>query len=941
MGKASYCKLIYSDGSLQALKPLVAAAFAGCRLQCCSPSSEPEAWQRSLNGSPVFITSCGEILFSVSAAARYLLSQSVDGKESTVNADADVWLGWDSLVLAPAVQKADESVLSNAVEKLDATGVLPSPADYIIWSTLYPLLPGKDGQLGIFSKCPSLLNWLQKLSQNKICIKALKQLHTGESTEPTPSLIASSESSSLRGIAASEGTTPRVTACDDEVIRSYQRGLIEQDEASLVVENRPLCPDKTRRNLLVTSALPYVNNVPHLGNIIGSVLSADVFARYHRLLRRCVLYVCGTDEYGTATETRALQEGLSPQELCGKYFAIHSDVYRWFDIDFDHFGRTTNRHQTPISQRIFNDLHARGYTSQHSVDQLFCPHCDRFLADRFVEGECPLCGFCDARGDQCDGCGRLINAVELKQPRCKICSNAPSVRSSRHVFLELGQQQQRLAHWMDGSAGAWSDNARAIAETWLRDGLKARCITRDLHWGTPVPLAGFEQKVFYVWFDAPIGYISITADFTDQWKQWWLPADSKSRPEYVQFMAKDNVPFHAIVFPACLMATGQQYTLVDAIHATEYLNYEGGKFSKSRGVGVFGTDAINSGVPSDLWRFYLISTRPEGHDATFSWHEMAARCNSELLNNLGNFVNRALSFCSRTFSGVVPDMSVTRPADSEMIALVSAELASYTRAMEGAGLRDGLRSVLAISRLGNQYMQASEPWVLARGDEEERLRCATVISLAVNLCALLAVVLEPFMPQTAREIRSQMALGTDSVVQLGFSGTGSKTASVLAITTRFVRLLKSGHRIATPSPLFAKLESDHIDQLRKRFSGEEQVQKSGADQMQKPGADKVQKSGTGQVKKPGADQARSATTAGTTEAAGECGQEELPGDVESLEAAVAEQGDRVRGLKAAKPSDKAAVSAAVAHLLQLKEKLRIAQGLPPATKSDKGKKKKK
>ena len=304
-----------------------------------------------------------------------------------------------------------------------------------------------------------------------------------------------------------------------------------------------MLPVVGRRNVLITSALPYVNNVPHLGNLIGAVLSADVFARFCRLRGYQTLYLCGTDEYGTATETKAIEMGMTPQQICDHFHTLHANIYDWFDCSFDLFGRTTTTQQTAIAQDIFLKADANGYLLADELEQLYCTTDQRFLADRFVEGTCPHCAFPDARGDQCDQCGKLLNAIELVQPKCKLCKTTPIVRSSRHLFLDLGRlQEERLSAWVSSQqvAGRWTENAIAVTKAWLDGGLKPRCITRDLKWGTPVPKAGYTDKVFYVWFDAPIGYISIAANYTDEWQQWW------KNPQHVQlyqFMGKDNVPF--------------------------------------------------------------------------------------------------------------------------------------------------------------------------------------------------------------------------------------------------------------------------------------------------------------------------------------------------------------------------------------------------------------
>ena len=302
---------------------------------------------------------------------------------------------------------------------------------------------------------------------------------------------------------------------------------------------------------LITSALPYVNNVPHLGNLI-QVLSADVFARFCRLRGYETLYVCGTDEYGTATETKALEEGVTPRELCDRFHAIHRDIYSWFGISFDKFGRTSTPRQTEIVQSIFKDLDAAGYVKSQTIEQLYCEHCGRFLADRYVRGTCPSCGYDGARGDQCENCGKLLDPTELKEPKCSTCGATPRLKSTTHLYIDLPAIKPRLEEWMKKASveGFWANNAVQMTQAWIRDGLHERAITRDLKWGIPVPKVGYEDKVFYVWFDAPIGYISITACAGDEkgfdWKYWWQRPDEV---ELFQFIGKDNIPFHTVIFP--------------------------------------------------------------------------------------------------------------------------------------------------------------------------------------------------------------------------------------------------------------------------------------------------------------------------------------------------------------------------------------------------------
>uniref|UniRef100_A0A183APW5 Methionine--tRNA ligase, cytoplasmic n=1 Tax=Echinostoma caproni TaxID=27848 RepID=A0A183APW5_9TREM len=480
--------------------------------------------------------------------------------------------------------------------------------------------------------------------------------------------------------------------------------------------------------------LPYVNNVPHLGNMIGSTLSASTFASYCQIAGHNVLSICGTDEYGTATEAKAMSEQLTPRQICDKYHQLHCEIYRWFNIEFDYFGRTTTEKHTEIVQELFTMLWNNGFISEDVVEQLFCEHCAKFLADRFVEGICPFCKYDDARGDQCDKCGRLMNAVELRQPRCKTCTHSPIVRSSKHLFLDL-------------------------------------------------------PKVFYVWFDAPLGYLSITANYTPDWRRWWLPTaaerDQQAPVELYQFMAKDNVPFHAIIFPACLLAAQQGHTLVKHLLSTEYMNYEGTKFSKSRGIGVFGDGAMRSGIASNIWRFYLLYRRPESQDSAFSWDDFVLVNNSELLNNLGNFVNRALAFVARFYNSLIPDMTVLESSDTEFLAQVNQLIETYIGHMEACRLREGLRQILAISRLGNGYFQVNQPWV-AYKKEETKPRAGVVIGVAANVAALLGLLLQPFMPAVTKQIWCEQCNLPEDRLSL---------VPIMRQSCRLYQILPAGHHI--------------------------------------------------------------------------------------------------------------------------------------------------
>ncbi|KAF7637841.1 hypothetical protein Mgra_00002816 [Meloidogyne graminicola] len=567
-----------------------------------------------------------------------------------------------------------------------------------------------------------------------------------------------------------------------------------------------IVPIEGRRNILVCAALPYVNNVPHLGNIIGAVLSADVFVRYCRMREYQCLYICGTDEYGTATELRALTEGVSPKEICDKFHKLHKEVYDWFGIAFDCFGRTSSEHQTELVQDMFLKIYNNGFTSLDIQKQLHCSNCDKFLADRFVNGICPHCKFPDARGDQCDKCGKLLDGIELIDPKCLICGNEPLVRETEHIFLNLDQLTSKVQNYLDNvikSPGShWSTTAISITRSWMKTGLERRSITRDLKWGIPVPLKQFSSKVFYVWFDAVIGYLSITKSLLGpKWINWWKNPDNV---ELYNFLGKDNVPFHSIIFPACLAASGEIYTNPRHLCATEYLNYEGQKFSKSRGLGVFGDTVAEIGIPPDVLRFYLICMRPEGQDTSFCWDDLVLKVNSELLANLGNFVNRALSFLSNFFSGIQPSIEISQ-IEEELFIRIDEDLKEFICAMENVRMRDALHTILSISRRGNQYMQAGKPWVLIKSDKkEDNLRAQTIIGVSANISLFISIMLQPFMPTTSAQIRYQCNI-----------------PSPMVLPEHFALFLKTGHKHNKPSPLFTKIETTKVKEWKALYDGDQ------------------------------------------------------------------------------------------------------------------------
>ncbi|XP_062261395.1 methionine--tRNA ligase, cytoplasmic isoform X2 [Platichthys flesus] len=926
-------KLFLSEGNPHCLKVLAALQVTGvpCDVQYVS-HEETVVPFLSRPALPALLLPSGLHLFSSNAICQYLYE--VKGQESTDLCNQ--WLEWEATDLQPALLqalhmavlqgKASEvsQVLQAPLNYLDQgltkgntpylTGEAVSVADVVLWAALYPLLSDSSLSLG---ERKSLKAWFDRMAEMHGCQSAAQKVLQGKGLQGMKSYMQRQPARQSNQCRDAQPCNSSPAECEEgervvseEEIEAaaltWSTGL--KDSPHVTERQHPILPQEGKRNILLASALPYVNNVPHLGNIIGCVLSADVFSRYARLRGWNPLYVCGTDEYGTATENKAREEGLTPQQICDKYHAVHADIYKWFQIDFDFFGRTTTEKQTEIAQDIFWRLHKNGFMLEDTVEQLRCEKCQRFLADRFVEGICPHCSYPEARGDQCDKCGRLINAVELGEPQCKVCSQTPVVRSSKHLFLDLPKLEAQLEQWLDKSmsTGDWTQNAKQITRSWLRDGLKPRCISRDLKWGTQVPHPDFKDKVFYVWFDAPIGYLSITANYTKQWEKWWK---NPSQVELYNFMAKDNVPFHSVVFPCSLLGAQDNYTLVNHLVATEYLNYEDTKFSKSRGTGVFGDMAKDTGIPSDVWRFYLLFVRPEGQDSAFSWADMALKNNSELLNNLGNFINRAGMFVTKFFEGCVPAMELQQE-DKKLLALVNWELQQYIQLMDKVKIRDGLKHIMNISRHGNQYIQLNEPWKKIKGGDTERQRAGTVTGVSVNIACLLSVMLLPYMPTVSQTIRDQL-----NAPQFGlhtmFQGTGS-----------FVCSLRAGHRIGTVSPLFQKLEADQIEALKKKFCGQQTTAQSAASSQ--PAAVPA----PAPAPAPAAAEATAATTVSRAD----------PEKAKLLTQAVAEQGEKVRALKAQK-AEKAAITAEVGKLLDLKKQLAVAEGKNPEPAPQKSKKK--
>ena len=806
-------KLYVAKDCEDSLVALVAFKLSGVKgdINIVASDSKHIPFLKSSKQVPSLQLESGDFIFTLESIF-VLLSEHCKDKE-----DLKYYLTQDysSFSLTTLNKKIPSNSIFGENETLSLT-------DMVLWSKLASSLRTMKSCKTLYSNYPRVGYWFDKVSNQNIIILVAKEL---EYSESKPTIVKSTvvkeakacTDSNLNKTKKSLGPANQkkpstdavenflqisVTAAQKEIgFNNWSAGYTIVD--NVINDDHPKKPILGKKNNLITSALPYVNNVPHLGNIIGAVLSADVFARYCRFKNENTLFICGTDEYGTATETKALAEGLTPQQICDKYNVLHRDIYAWFNISFDYFGRTTTKQQTEIAQDIFWKVHNNGYTVAETVEQLYCVECKKFLADRFVEGVCPFCEFEDARGDQCDKCSKLINPVELKNPKCKVCSASPVLKTSRHLFLDLPKLEKQLIKFTDERADLKTYNGTSVSITnsWIKTGLKPRCITRDLKWGTPVPHEEYKDKVFYVWFDAPIGYISITANYMKDWEVWW------KNPEEVtlhQFMAKDNVPFHSVIFPASLMATKENWTFVKTLDGIDWLQYEGTKFSKSRGTGVFGDQVMETNIPCDIYRCYLILNRPETSDTNFTWDALAQTNNNILLNNLGNFVLRALTFCKNSFGSKVSEITLN-DEDKHFIALVNGHMSTYFKQMDDRMMSRAFECVFAISKIGNQYLQYNQPWVLAKGGDAEKARAGSVISLATNLSALLSVIMSPFMPTITNVLQEQLNMPKDRNL----------------FTDSFVPLLNTGHTIGTPFPLFSKLDDATMTEFQKRFAGKD------------------------------------------------------------------------------------------------------------------------
>ena len=561
--------------------------------------------------------------------------------------------------------------------------------------------------------------------------------------------------------------------------------------------------------ILITSALPYVNGVPHLGHLVGCLLPSDVYARYMRMMGHEVLYVCGTDEHGTPSEVGAAKEGMDVADCCLKYHNRHKEAYDAFNLSFDYFGRTSSEQNREITYHIFEQLDKNGLIEEESIKQIFSIDDNRFLPDRYVTGTCPHCGYDKARGDQCENCTKVLDPTELINPRSTISGSTNlEVRETKHLFLNLPKLEKQLAEWVKSKEPFWPDVAYSIAQKWLKEGLRPRCITRDLKWGFPVPKKGFEDKVFYVWFDAPIGYLGITKQWADEkpgersWKDWWLDAKDVY---YVQFMGKDNVPFHSISFPATLLGTGENWTKVDYLKGMSYLTFEGGKFSKSEQRGVFAEDAVKE-FPADYWRYWLISNAPEASDSSFTFDLFAGVVNKDLNGVLGNFVSRVMKMTASKIGAEVPAGGEMTEVEEKLIADLQEKADNYCKYMEGLEFKKAMNELRAIWVDGNNYISVTEPWTVIKTDPA---RAAAILRVCLNLIRIYALLGAPVMPETSAKILAKFGLNAaDMPVLKGFNA------------AKEIEALQPGHKFEVGDALFERIAPEKTEELKAKYGSD-------------------------------------------------------------------------------------------------------------------------
>ena len=545
--------------------------------------------------------------------------------------------------------------------------------------------------------------------------------------------------------------------------------------------------DKQFKRTLVTCALPYANGPIHIGHLAGVYVPADIYVRYLRMRGGEVLYVCGSDEHGVPITIKARQQGCTPQDIVDRYHGIIKDSFEGLGIHFDIYGRTSSEVHARTSSGFFRKLYDEGKFITKESEQYYDPEAKQFLADRYIVGTCPKCGNEGAYGDQCEKCGSTLSPEELINPKSKLSGAEPVKKKTTHWYLPLQDYEPWLRKWILEGHQEWRSNVYGQVKSWLDGGLQPRAVTRDLDWGVPVPVEGAEGKVLYVWFDAPIGYISNTKELLpDSWEKWWKSPDTR----LIHFIGKDNIVFHCIVFPSMLKAYGDGFILPDNVPANEFLNLEGDKISTSRGWAVWAHEYLKD-FPGkeDVLRYVLTANAPETKDNDFSWKDFQQRNNSELVAIFGNFVNRAMVLTHKYFDGKVPVCGRLEDIDKEVLAEIPQLKASMEKNIEGFKFREALKDAMGIARVGNKYISDTEPWKVAKTDLD---RTATILNISLQICADLAIAFEPFTPFAAERLRGMLGSPLDWEVLCR------------------PQVLPAGHQLGAAELLFAKIEDDAI-----------------------------------------------------------------------------------------------------------------------------------
>ncbi len=561
---------------------------------------------------------------------------------------------------------------------------------------------------------------------------------------------------------------------------------------------------------LITSALPYINGVKHLGNIIGSLLPADVYSRFLRQQELEVLFICGTDEHGTPAEIAAKEEGLEVAAYCEKMYLKQKDIYEKFAIDFDYFGRSSSASNHNITREIFNSLDKNGFIIEESIQQFYSIDDQRYLPDRYVTGTCPHCKYDKARGDQCDLCGKLLDPLDLINPKSAISGSSNlEAKTVSHLFLALDKLEEKVRTWLHEKESGWPVYSVSVAKKWLNEGLQPRCISRDLDWGISIPKPGYEEKVFYVWFDAPMAYIAITQDWArdvaknnDAWKKWWC--EDLTNTQYAQFMAKDNLPFHGVMWPAMLLgADANKWKTVDCLKGFHWLTYEGGKFSTSLKRGIFSDIAIEL-FPADYWRYYLLANIPESNDSDFRLDDFVTTINKDLVGVLGNFVNRVAALLEKYFEGQVPDYDINNEHVKKLVEHCLPFAKNIEEDYFSLNFRSLMRNLRELWCFGNEFITVAEPWKLIKSDKKE---AGDVLAACLHLIRLYAIASYPVIPISAMKMLNYLPLSEDS----------SKEKFKLAESVVF-DYLKPGEKLGNIELLFEKITPEKHQELQQTFS---------------------------------------------------------------------------------------------------------------------------